>query len=147
MKDFEFYLNEGDVRKRHRDAELAISLIRDAKDRFAKSSRLDTNIFAKIIFETVYDALRSILDALLDALLAADGYKSYSHEASIAYAEKYGLGDLIPELDRFRTIRNASKYYGKDVSADNAEEIMNFYRKHADKVVKLSEGRIKHSGK
>ncbi|MBS3132079.1 hypothetical protein J4212_06610 [Candidatus Woesearchaeota archaeon] len=80
MNDFSFYLQEGKVKRQSPDRELASSLLADAKGRMAMISKLDTKVFAKIIFENVYDAIREILDALL----AADGYKSYSHEASIA---------------------------------------------------------------
>lgn len=55
MNDFEFYLNEGDVKKRRADIELAKSLLKDARDRFEKMPELDMENFAKIIFENVYD--------------------------------------------------------------------------------------------
>ncbi len=127
MNEFEFYINEGDVKRRRQDNELAKSLLNDAKDRFAKASKLDAVEFSKMVFENIYDAIRDILDALL----AADGYKSYSHEASIAYLKKYGLSALIQELDNFRSLRNASKYYGKEISADNANDMKKFYQDHA----------------
>ena len=65
MNDFEFYLEEGDVKKRKPDMELAKSLLKDAMVRFEKVSRLDVDEFAKIIFENIYDAIRDVLDALL----------------------------------------------------------------------------------
>lgn len=140
MNDFEFYLSEGSVKKRKPDFELAKSLIKDAKERFEKVSRLDTPAFSKIVFENVYDALRCILDALL----ALDGYKSYSHEASIAYLRKYKFEDsLIKELDNFRQTRNSSKYYGKDVPSGDTADIIKFYNDHGRRISGIAEKRLK----
>ena len=87
----------------------------------------------------MYDAIRDILDALL----AADGYKSYSHEASIAYLRKYSFEDsTLQELDDFRYLRNSSKYYGRDVSEENASGIMGFYGKYSEKIVSIANKKI-----
>ena len=65
---------------------------------------------------------------MLDAILALEGYKSYSHEASIAYLTTIGINDSLTfKLDRFREKRNKSKYYGKMPSIDDAIEIKGFY--------------------
>lgn len=138
MNDFEFYLNEGDVKKRKQDKELAKSLLKDAAERFQKASKLDAEEFAKMIFENIYDALRD----MLDALLAVDGYKSYSHEASIAYLAKYGLSSLISELDNFRALRNSSKYYGKEISPDNAADIKDFYKNNAEEIINIIDNKL-----
>lgn len=142
MNDFEFYLNEGEVKKRTPDPNLAKALLRDAESRFENIVKLDTKTFHKIIFENAYDSFRE----LLDALLAIDGYKSYSHEASIAYLKKYGFDDsIILELDEFRFKRNSSKYYGKDVSPSDAEGIIKFYRKRSEPVISLIKRRLREN--
>lgn len=140
MNDFKFYLNEGKVKKQKAGTELAKSLIHDAGERVKQVSKLDTTTFSKIIFENVYDALREILDALL----AVDGYKSYSHEASIVYLRKYQIEDsTITELDNLRYKRNSSKYYGKDVSEDDAKEILNFHRKYSGKIISIIKDKLR----
>ncbi len=127
MNEFELYLKEGKVKRKTPDFELAKSLINDSKTRIEKINRLDIKEFSKIIFENAYDAIRDALDAVL----AADGYKSYSHEASIIYLKRHAFEDsTIKELDNFRYMRNSSKYYGKDVSEDDAEEILDFCREN-----------------
>ena len=143
MNDFEFYLEEGDVKKRKTDVELAKSLLKDAMVRFEKVSRLDVDEFAKIIFENIYDAIRDVLDALL----ALDGYKSYSHEASIAYLKKYGLSPLIPEMDSFRALRNSSKYYGKDILPDSTRDIKEFYTSNVNKIINITEEKLDECAK
>ena len=131
MNNFEYYVGEGKVKKSSPDMELSISLIKDADSRFEKVTKLDIEEFGKIIFENIYDALRD----LLDAVLAFDGFKSYSHEAAIAYMEKYGFEDsVLQEMDHFRYLRNSSKYYGKDIPASDIEGIIEFYKKYSEKI-------------
>ena len=140
MREFDFYLREKKVKKVSPDIELAKSLVKDSDERINAIKLLDTKILKKIIFENVYDSMR----ALLDALLAADGYKSYSHEASIAYLKRYGLDDFtLTNLDNFRFDRNSSKYYGKGISQDSVEEILAFYNKFAVKIKKILDKKLK----
>lgn len=140
MDDFEIYIKDEKVKKQASDTELAKSLISDAKQRIEKINQLDIKSFSKIIFENVYDALRSILDAIL----AVDGYKSYSHEASIVYLKKYKIEDsVLKEFDDFRYKRNASKYYGKSVSAEDALDIINFYKNYSGKFIGIVKRKIK----
>jgi len=134
MKKFEFYLNEKVVKKISSDPSLANFLLADAKERFSQSIKLKLKEFNKIIFENVYDSLRNILDALL----AINGFKSYSHEASIAFLQKFNIEEsIILELDNFRYQRNSSKYYGKNISLESTTEIINFYNKYSEKLIKL----------
>tara|TARA_Y100000310_G_C20634976_1_gene790668 strand:+ start:1140 stop:1568 length:429 start_codon:yes stop_codon:yes gene_type:complete len=131
MKPFDYYLNNKNVRKISKDIELAKSLKKDLFERAEKALKLDQNEFAKLIFESVYDSLREFCDVLL----AIDGYKSYSHEASICYLKNYNFNDSeIFTLDRYRYKRNGSKYYGKPINKEDAEEIKKFYKEVLDKI-------------
>lgn len=139
MNKFEFYLEEGKVKKVKEDLELSKSLLKDAKERFDEINRLKSSLSPKMIFENIYDALRD----LLDAILAAEGYKSYSHEASISYLKKCGFEySVIMELDGFRFKRNASKYYGKGILNDDAKSIVLFYEKYSGKIIKIIDVKI-----
>jgi hypothetical protein len=123
MKDFEFYIEEGKVKECFKDIELVKSLINDAFERERLINILEVSSMAKIIFENAYDIIRNILDAIL----IMDGYKSYSHVASISYLKKYNIDELvILKIDKFRYDRNSSKYYGKDVTEEMAIEIKEF---------------------
>jgi len=133
MKPFEYFLNNNEVRKVTPDKELAISLIKDMKERAEKSLLLDVSIFSKIVFENLYDGLRDFCDALL----AIDGFKSYSHQASISYLEKKGFEfSTIEILDQFRYKRNSSKYYGKSLTKEDTLEIIKFYKELKSKINK-----------
>lgn len=140
MKPFEFYLQNKDVRKISPDLALAKSLVKDMFNRAEIIATLDIKKFAKIIFENIYDALRDFCDALL----IIDGYKSYSHEASIAYLKICNFSEEdIASLDIFRYRRHGSKYYGKEISVQDAKEIKKFYLEHINKIKSMLDERIK----
>lgn len=134
MKPFEFYIEEQSVRKVSIDVQLAKALIKDMKERIKENFSEDENKKPKTIFENIYDALRDFCDALL----ALDGYKSYSHEASITYLLKKGFDIAsVNKLDNLRFRRNGSKYYGKSINPTEAKEIKEFYVQMKPKIDKL----------
>lgn len=134
MKDFEYFIQTKEVRKMSIDKALAKSLFIDMEERIKTSLMLDIKRFPKIIFENFYDALRDFCDVLL----ALEGYKSYSHEASIAYLLKEGFDiAFVSELDQFRYKRNGSKYYGIKISVEDAESIKEFYNKNKAKIYNI----------
>jgi len=119
------------------DPSLARSLEKDVGSRCGMALALDTSRFAMLVFENLYDCLREVCDALL----ARDGYKTYSHEAAIAYLRTKGVSEgTVARIDRYRRRRNASKYYGRTVSARDAEDIRAFYIEHAPRLLELLEG-------
>lgn len=131
MKPFEYFLENQEVKKASVDINLAKSLAKDMIGRMKDVLSLDISKFPKIIFENIYDSLRDFADALL----AIDGFKSYSHQASFAYLSKYSFEDsVLDTLDKFRYKRNSSKYYGQDISVDEAKEILNFYSRNKQKI-------------
>jgi len=131
MTSFDIFLAQGDVKKTSQDIELAKSLIKDMEERLDKSKLLDINVFPKIIFENIYDALRDFCDAIL----ALNGFKSYSHQASIYYLLKKGFDiSVVKELDQFRYKRNGSKYYGVPISVGEAKDIEQFYKRIKKKI-------------
>jgi len=124
MQTFEYFLESNLARVGAPDKERAKSLINDGKGRIESIETLDINKYPKIIFENIYDALRDFCDALL----INDDFRSYSHEASISYLFKKGFDvTVVNRLDRFRYKRNSSKYYGEQVSIDEAKQIKDFY--------------------
>lgn len=133
MKSFKHYLETSKVKKRSVDIALANSLIQDAQERIETIKDLDKEKFKKILFENTYDALRDVLDAVL----AVEGYKSYSHEASIANLAGRISDTDITELDEFRSLRNSSKYYGKGITVQDVENILLFWKEHADELIRI----------
>lgn len=134
MREFEYFIKIEEVRKKQPNLPLARSLVLDMQQRIKDASALDMDRFPKIIFESIYDALRDFCDALL----SLEGYKSYSHEASIAYLSKKGFDIVfISELDNYRYKRNGSKYYGTKISTEDAKAISGFYERNKAKLYKI----------
>ena len=81
---------------------------------------------AKYIVENIYDTLRE----LIEAKLALNGFKSYSHEATILFLKKFPefRESEIRFMDNLRRIRNGIKYYGKGVEMDEAKKVIDFSR-------------------
>ncbi len=134
MKPFEYYLRSELVKKSRKDVERARFLIKDANGRIDDLNLIDMEKLPKIFFEYTYDALRD----LCDAVLLLDGYKSFSHEASIVYLSKKGFDvATLGKFDRFRYKRNGSKYYGVPITVMDAKDIKEFYLEIKKKLNKI----------
>ena len=73
-----------------------------------------------------------------DSVLYQEGFKSFSHEASIAYLLNKGFSESeISEFDRFRRIRNGIKYYGGDCDATDAKAAIALAERVIGKVKEL----------
>jgi hypothetical protein len=127
MVDFEYFILKGDVKKQVKDERLANLLIKESFDRleFVKSLKLDEKN-AKYIVENIYDILRE----LIEAKLALNGFKSYSHEATILFLKKFPefKESEIRFMDNLRKIRNGIKYYGKDIKINETRKVIDFSR-------------------
>lgn len=133
VKDFEFFINKGEVKKQSSDENLSKATFKESLERmeFAKSL---TNAKPKYVLENAYEAMREAADALL----YISGFKSYSHEASIAYLLRKGFNlEEINEFDRFRKIRNGIKYYGRDCDTADADEALKLAEKIVWKIGKI----------
>jgi hypothetical protein len=126
-RKFDYYLR--DVEKVSENPGTARALIEDAEGRlkFIKSviegvMIKDEN--AKYIFENNYDVIR----VCAECLMIADGYHTKapnSHEIAVAFVEdKYReFGDnLVEDFDRYRKMRNDSKYRANYVTGEVAKE-------------------------
>ena len=109
MKDFELFVQNGDVKKQAPDNNLSDSLIKDSIKRleYSKSPHLSEEN-AKYIYENAYESLREAADALL----FIKGFKSFSHEATISFVQRFDEFSVreISEFDRMRVKRNGMKY-------------------------------------
>jgi len=117
VKEFQFFLEKGEVKKQSPDLNLSKATLNEGMERldFAKSILPFSK--PKYILENAYEAMREGADSIL----YREGYKSFSHEASIVYLLKKGFSTQdILEFDRFRKIRNSIKYYGKDCEKEDA---------------------------
>jgi uncharacterized protein (UPF0332 family) len=133
MKEVEDFIKEGNVRRQNKDSNLAKALIKSSEKSVKNIKRIKIDeLNAESVFSEVYDSIRE----LIDAVLLSEGYKSYSHEASILYLKKFSIisEKEILFLDNFRKIRNGIKYYGKEV---NTEDVKNSIKFMNDILIKL----------
>jgi len=134
MESFESYLKKGEVREGFADKQRAKKLINDGEKRLIDVGKLDINELPKFVFENVYDAIR---DFLL-AIILNEGYNTKSHEVPIAFLFHKGFDIYTTnKLDFFRYKRNGSKYYGDEITIQEAKDIKEFYSKIKDKLDKI----------
>ena len=121
VKEFEFFLKKGDVKKQSPDKNLSKATFKESLERLQLAELLWNKVKAKYVLENAYESMREVADAIL----YQDGYKSYSHEASIVYLLTKGFSDSeIAEIGRFRKIRNGIKYYGGDCGEEDANSAL-----------------------
>ena len=134
MESFESFIEKGEIRKVFPNKERAKKLVKDGRKRLFDVELLNIKILPKLVFENVYDALR---DFML-AILLFDGYNTDSHKGPIAYLFKKGFDVYtIDRLDKFRHKRNGSKYYGEEISIEEAKDIKEFYSQIKDNLDKV----------
>jgi cell fate (sporulation/competence/biofilm development) regulator YlbF (YheA/YmcA/DUF963 family) len=119
---FEDFVKRGQAKKAVKDIQLAKSLASTTEQdlEFLKSLPIN-NISARKIISNYYDVLRS----LLEAIASLDGYKIYSHEAFTYYLLEKGEEAIARKFERFRKVRNAINYYGREISVDAAKDSVN----------------------
>jgi hypothetical protein len=121
VREFGFYISSGDVRRQQANRNIAVAAARDALERLEFAERLLGKERPKYVLENAYEAIRELIDAVMEM----DGFKSYSHEASIAYLGKLGCASYdISAIDNLRRRRNGSKYYGEDTTAEEARQAL-----------------------
>ena len=119
MKEFEFFVNKKVVKRQKADFNLARASINEGLDRLSLAKNIFLTQKPKYVLENSYEAIRE----LIDAILYSEGYKSYSHEATIAYLLKLGFSiSEVNMIDKLRQKRNSIKYYGGDSTKEEAEE-------------------------
>lgn len=122
---FEYYINEGKVKKQTPDLEEASALMKKAIRRIEhiKEQKLGSKD-AEFIFEDVYEAIREAGQSLM----SIKGYKPLSHEAVIAFLKENYQIDLakIAKFDRYRKLRNKTIYEAKKISVEDVKEAIEF---------------------
>ena len=136
VKDFEFFLNKKDVKKQRPDENLSKATLKDSFERLELSKSLLNKVKAKYVLENAYEAMREAADSVL----YMEGFKSFSHEASIVYLLKKGFNEQdIMEIDRFRKIRNGIKYYGGNCDESDAQSAIKLAEKVIGQIKKILE--------
>lgn len=120
--DWEICCNKKVVKTVKPDIDMIKSLIKSSKNKLESEIKLIMNdVTASSKLTLAYDSLRE----LLEALALKNGYKVYNHECYSAFLKEIiKASDKGDEFDEIRKIRNAVNYYGQEISAEEAREII-----------------------
>ena len=119
------------------DENLMSALTKSSKNKLESESKLPmSNVTSSSKLTLAYDSLRE----LLEALALKKGYKVYNHECYAAFLkEVIGESDKGNEFDELRKARNAVNYYGKELTAEEAVEVIETIKKLRTEILKLLE--------
>ena len=118
---FQNYLRLGKVKKKTPDLIEAKSLLERALGRVAYTKQTEiTEKTAPFVLEDAYEAIREAAQALM----SAEGFKPYSHEATISFVKEFH-GSIFNEedlfrFDRFRQLRHDSVYKAVQIRTEDA---------------------------
>lgn len=137
MIPFETFIKKKKITKRTPDQALKQSLLKDAKERIQQTEIKELK--NKYKFEQAYESVRE----LADAHLAGEGYKTYSHEAAIAFLEHKALITNAEHIrvDLCRKTRNNTKYYGEEENDEQYKELTSFLKNLFRRVIEKSKKR------
>lgn len=127
MKNFEEYLKKGIVKTRKKNVARVKSILEEADKRLKFYNAISVSEeSANYIIENMYEVIRE----LIEAKMILEGYKSYSHEATVSYLKKLGFSSSEVEfMDELRSIRNQTRYYGHLVNVEYAKKVSEFVNK------------------
>ena len=105
-----------------KDLELIRSLIKTSENKLESSEKLEiSEVTGSSKISLMYDSLRE----LLEALSVKYRYKIYNHECYIPFLKEI-LNEIEKgeEFDELRKIRNNINYYGKEISIEEAKNVL-----------------------
>jgi hypothetical protein len=140
IKDFEYFIREGTVKKISKDKQRAENLYEESKRKF-KSLQKTTEKMG-IDDENANDYIEdcyNILIFLIRAKMLERGYSSSgqgAHEAEVAFSKEIGFNENeILLLDKLRYFRNGILYYGKRFDKEYAVKVINFTKKKFKEII------------
>ena len=130
------WLKTGIIRPRQQDKEKIRSMINSAEinARVTKDINLNEDT-ATLIFRELYESIRQLGDAKWWLL----GYEPSNHEISMEALKEFDIKEKLKlnSLDRFKKIRHDVNYRGFRATISQAEEILDFWMKCGEEIIKL----------
>jgi len=133
--DFNECLNKRIAKEVSEDKELIASLIKTSQNKLDSENKLDlSEVTSGSKISLLYDSLRE----LLEALTIKNGYKIYNHEC-YTYFLKEILNESVKgdEFDELRKIRNSINYYAKEISIEEAGDVLKRIKKLREEINNL----------
>ena len=120
--DFEECLKKRIAKEVSKDEELIKSLLKTSKNKLDSEEKLELDDITSVSkISLLYDSLRE----LLESLALKNGFKIYNHECYTYFLKEILNKSMIAEeFDELRKIRNSINYYGKEISIQEAKEIL-----------------------
>ena len=133
--DFNDCLKKRIAKEVKQDGELIKSILKTSQNKLDSQNKLELNEITSISkISLLYDSLREVLEALA----IKRGYKIYNHECYTYFLKEIvnesSKGD---EFDELRKIRNGLNYYGKDISIEEARNVLKRIRTLLEEILKL----------
>jgi hypothetical protein len=139
--DFNLLIRAGILRKRQIDLGRVKMLLNFAKSnaKAAISIPLNENT-STIIFREIYESIRQ----LGDANWWLKGYEPLNHEISLDGLKELEIKEKVKlnYLPRFKKIRHDANYQGLRVSVSQAKEIIDFWNKCCNDIIKVINDKI-----
>jgi len=134
LKDFDYYIEKGVVKKKAVDVGRAESLRRESENTYSSLVEyvkvigfniMNSNLVIKMAYDAVMELIRARM--LFDGFVSS-GYGA--HEAEVSYLRKIGFSESdVQFVDRLRYFRNGILYYGKEFDEEYAEKVLNFLKR------------------
>lgn len=133
-KDFEEYVREGVIRKCSPDKSRANFLISETEKAVnGLYKRIEVMGIDEENSNSIVKDCHDIILELIRAKLLLTGYCSagrFAHEAEVSYLKKCGFLDADTSfINDLRYFRNSVTYYGKILSVEYAQQVVEFTRK------------------
>ena len=136
------WLKSGIIRNRQRDMEKIKSMINSAEvnAKVTKDIKLNDDS-ATLIFREIYESVRQLGDVKWWLL----GYEPSNHEISMEALKDFDIKDKLKlnSLERFKKIRHDANYRGFRATIQQAQEILDFWNKCGEEIVKELKKEIK----
>jgi len=136
------WLKKGVLRNKQKDKDKIISMINSAEinTKVTKEIKLNENS-STLIFREIYESIRQLGDAKWGIM----GFEPCNHEVSMEILKKFDIKDKIKlnSLDRFKRTRHDINYRGFRTSISQAEEILDFWDKCGEEILKILKKEIK----
>lgn len=133
IKEFNYYIAEGEVKKESVNLAKAQLLMNRAKNRlkYIEKQEIDGET-APFIFEDIYEYIREAAQALM----TLGDYKPLSHVALISYLKEFHEFPerYIETFDMYRKNRNNVVYGVANVIAEECEETLVFLKEFLAKI-------------
>lgn len=130
------WIRTGGLRNKQKDIEKIKAMIisSEINAKVAQSIKLNEDT-ATLIFREIYESVRQLGDAKWGLL----GFEPGNHEVSMEILKEFDIKDKVKlnSLDRFKKTRHDVNYRGFRTSVSQTEEILDFWNRCGEEIVKV----------